>query len=217
MQPNDEHGRPTINMSGASAPVIDGTMAEGVCQWMHIGNGPQGGTLNVVAGGVIGQPIWGPGETFMGEGGAAVLNIDGAGSVCRSEGWRISRNAAGQYPGASTVNITNGGEMVLVWWDNYFGNLATVNVISGKMSVLGQAIFQVDGLIDIDGLSTITLEGNRKALMDIYIATGHITGDHTVGNAKSVFDGAYTTVSVPEPVTLALLGLGSLLIRRRLS
>jgi len=161
MQPNDEHGRPTINMSGDNAPVIDGTMPQGVCQWLHVGNGPQGGTLNVLAGGVIGQPIWGPGETFLGEGGNAVINIDGPGSLLRSEGWRIATlgdSNTSEYPGTVTINITNGGTMVMVWWRNYIGSKGTINIINGTLRELGSW-----GL-DIHDGGKINMNGNNAMI-----------------------------------------------------
>jgi len=168
----DVNGNAIINQSGVNACTINGTMAQGVCQWMHIS-----GELNVVAGGLIGFPIWGPGETFMGENGAGVLNIDGAGSIARSEGWRIGGNATTLYPGPATVNITNGGKMTGVWWDNYIRGNATINIISGTMEILGTAIFDInDGaVIKISGTSQLTLETDRRTLINGYIAAGKIT------------------------------------------
>lgn len=213
----DQTGAAYIGLSGVDACVIDGTQAQAQAQWVWLGVGGPG-ELNVVAGGLLGTPIWGPGETFVGNDGAGceyngVLNIDGAGSIARSEKWMI-----GSAPGGPTgvVNITNGGNMTGVWWGNYVVDTGTINIIDGTMTILGQGDFFVAGLIDICGTSTLTLDGDRKALIDGYIASGAIKGNGVLGGAVATIVGETTVVSViPEPATLVLLGLGGLFLRRR--
>ena len=217
----DSIGDPRINLTGANACTIDGTMPQAVAQWLHIGNfWGETGTLNVVAGGKIGTPIWGTGETFVGgenTSATGILNIDGAGSVAKSEGWRIGSATLG----SAVVNITNGGVMQGGTWDNYIRATATVNIMSGGvMQMMGVSQFVVDGVIDISGpTSLLLLETDRLPLVNALIAAGKITGNGIVGNVSATYNEivpGYTVVTaIPEPMTLAILGLGGLLLRRR--
>jgi len=198
----DNFGNIQINLTGANACTVSGA-PEAVGEWMHIGNLADG-TLNVGAGGVLGQPIWGPGQAWVGEVYNGVVNVDGAGSVCRAEQWNI-----GSATGTGTVNITNGGQFIGVWWGNYINSTGRINIISGTMVILGGGDFviQPGGVIDIDGTSTLTLDDNRKSLIDTYIAAGQITGNGIVGNVTSTFNGSTTVVSVKNPVTPGVVSI----------
>jgi len=224
----DYRGDARINLTGANACNIDVSMAlpaNANCQWLHIGDSADG-TLNVVNTGSLGTLVWGPGEIMMGEaaGKTGVLNVDGVGSVARGEGLRIGRNAAGQFAGTATVNLTNGGELYGVWWDNWIGNSGTINIDHvSKMWILGAAILQIDGLINLTGTSAadsgvLFVQTNRKAMVDAYIAAGKIRGNGIVGDVYSYIDeNGNTIVKIPEPITVALLGLGGLFLRRRIA
>ena len=135
----DVNGNVNITPSGtgSNACVLDGTMSQAVCQWLHIN-----GELKVVAGGRMGEPIWGPGETFLGENGDAVITIDGNNSHLRSEAWHLGATGTTttidtNYPGTCTVNVTNGGMMTMVWWGNWIGPKSTINLINGTLRELG--------------------------------------------------------------------------------
>jgi hypothetical protein len=188
-------GNAVINLTGSNACVVDGTQAQAFCTWMHVGSiGP--GTLNVVAGGKIGVPTSNPFQAFVGEAGSAgVVNIDGAGTVMRAEQWLIG-SAAGD--GSGVVNITNGGEMISVWWGMHVYSTGTINIISGKMTILGAGPFVIDngGLIKISGASTLTLDTDRTAEMSALIAGGKITGSSSRCPVTVAFDEDYNVTHV---------------------
>ena len=195
----DSIGDPRINLTGANACTIDGTMPQAVAQWLHIGNfWGETGTLNVVAGGKIGTPIWGTGETFVGgenTSATGILNIDGAGSVAKSEGWRIGSAAAF---GNGTVNITNGGVLQsgTYGWGSYIRATGRVNIRSGSvMQILGtDLVIDNGGVIDISGTSTLILGSDQRDLVNGFVTSGKIRGGGITGNVAVTFDGNNTLV-----------------------
>jgi hypothetical protein len=204
--------------------VVDGSQPCANSQWLTVGFNWWGG-LDVIAGGQMGTTIWGPGELFvgahgMGDGNAyGVINIDGAGSTLQAEGWRIGNAPHG---GIGIVNITNGGSMIGGWWGMRIGPTGTVNIIDGTMHVWGtsEPMSMLPGsLIDISTGAMLTLDTDQTALTAGYIASGYITGDGIVGNLTNQFNPVtgFTEVFVPEPATVLLLGLGGLLLRKRLA
>ena len=204
----DTFGDPRINLTGANACTIDGTMPQAVAQWLHIGNfWGETGTLNVVAGGKIGTPIWGPGWTYVGgenTSATGILNIDGVGSVMQSEGWCIGSAATF---GSGTVNITNGGKMLGVWWGTSIRATGRVNISSGGvMQITGVGDFVIDagGVIDINGLTAkLMLKTDRRPLVNALIAAGRITGNGIAGNVTVAYVPAYDYTYVTATQGLA--------------
>ena len=192
----DGNGMAKISLSDANACVIDGTQPEAVCQWLYVGfAGP--GTLNIVSGGKLGTPTWGPGETFLGGHSAGVVNVDGAGSVAQSEGWRI-----GSDIGSGTLNITNGGSAVAGWWGTNIHSNGRINIISGDMFIWGnpsslpgsELTIDAGGLINISLGGTLTLNGDQRTLINGYVADGKILGNGLIGAVAATFDGTNTLV-----------------------
>ena len=187
----DQTGAAYISRSGLDACVLDGTGPQGICQWAWIGTAGTG-ELNVVAGGLLGTPEWGPGETFVGHEGAGcngdgIVNVDGEGTIARSERWKIGSDVGGR---TGVVNITNGGQMVGVWWGNFVYSTGTINLRSGTILILGLGDFAIDdgGVINISGTSTITMDGDREVLIQGYIDAGKITGTSSSCPAEVYFD-----------------------------
>ncbi|KKT05440.1 MAG: Type V secretory pathway, adhesin AidA [Parcubacteria group bacterium GW2011_GWA2_43_17] len=194
----DSIGDPRIIMAGANACTIDGTQPQAVCQWLSIGNSfGENGTLNVVAGGKIGTPLFGPGETWIGaNGGIGILSIDGAGSIAKSEGWRIGAAASG----SAVVNITNGGVLQsgTQSWGNYIHATATVNIINGTMVILGGGPFDINdgGVIKISGTSTFTWAGDHRTQINGYIVAGKIASPSSCCPLVVSYVGLMTNVAV---------------------
>lgn len=75
--------------------------------------------------------------------------------------------------------------------------------------------FRVRSLVDIT-LGTWVIDGDVTSVMASAITDGRLIAYGGAGDVLVDFDGTKTTVTgIPEPMTIALLGLGGLLIRRR--
>lgn len=102
------------------------------------------------------------------------------------------------------------------------GGVATLNVNDGGLLALanihgaGTSIFP-GSMININGSGLITLPGDFVGVMTNLYIPSYVTGDGILGNAVATYDGIgdITTVTVPEPVTMVLFGLGGMLIRRK--
>jgi hypothetical protein len=153
------------------------------------------GTFNVDAGGImnLGGHLWvGAG----GVGNVGVVNVSGTINV-------------GGIIGIGTIDAVNPS-----------GGTGTVSVLSGGVLNLGNihslgTSIQPGSVLDIIGTGLVTLPGDFVGVIGNYVAAGQITGNGIVGNVSAVFDGSQTLVTVPEPITVALLSLGALLLRKR--
>ena len=158
-----------------------------------------GGTLNT---GVItagGGHLW----VAMNDGGRpygenrGIVNISGIVNLAGNLGIG-TLNAVTPSGGVGRVNVLAGGVL----------NLHHVN---NDLLVMGS--IQPGSVLDITG-GLVTLPGDWEAVMWAYVDVGKITADGGSGTVNVVFSGGRTLVT-PEPITLSLLGLGALLLRRR--
>lgn len=114
-----------------------------------------------------------------------------------------------------TVNVA---AMIGLGWD---GGTGYVNINDGGLLALsnihGDGSSSIkSGLIDITGTGMLTLPGDFIGTIEKYVNAGTIVGNGIAGNVQAVFADDVTTVTaIPEPMTLALLGIGGLLIRKR--
>jgi len=73
------------------------------------------------------------------------------------------------------------------------------------------------GYLMLYGDGTMVIDGNVVWQTYNYIAAGQVYGDDVVGNVRADYNSGTdtTTIRIPEPATIALLGLGGLLLRKR--
>ena len=176
----------------------------------YIGN-TSDGTMDITAGSNV-QAAYG----YIGydSGVTGAVTVDGSGSTWTSD-YGLS---VGIY-GNGTLNITNGGLVSVAGAltiddngdDDSFINMAT----GGMLALFGDAD---DSLIDflglIDGSDAINYWD--ASAMDWADITGATMGvDYTLDYLTEGDLAGYTVLTVPEPATLILLGLGGLALRKR--
>lgn len=181
----NNYGWAAVDQAGSNACVVDGTTAATAahCQWLVLGDSGGDATVNVVAGGQLGTLGWGPGDTVIARtagSGIGTMNIDGTGSVAKSESWNIGADTG---TGKAIVNITNGGKMICGNWGLTIKNTGTVNIITGEMIAnINLATSSPDvniidgGKIVIYPSSKLTLPEDQTALLNGYVAAGKIVG-----------------------------------------
>ncbi len=142
-----------------------------------------------------------------------VVTVDGTGST-----WKNSSLTVGTY-GSGTLNITDGGLVTVgetLRIDSLEHGDSLINMATGGMLALfGDAD---DSLVDfmglIDGTDAIRYwDDSVLAWADITGATYGI--DYALEYLTEGDLTGYTMLTVPEPATLLLLGLGGLALRRR--
>ena len=109
---------------------------------------------------------------------------------------------------SGTVNVSG---MFGLGWD---GGTGYVNVNDGGLLALsnihgdGATSIKQNSLLGINGTGRVTLPGDFTGVIGTYAAAGKIAGNGLAGNVQAIFaDGITTVTAVPEPVSLALLGL----------
>lgn len=165
--------------------------------WMMIaGNSNVTGVVDVAGDLNINGHLW----MATGAGSTATLDI-GVGGVVDVGGMigLGTINAVDPSGGNATLNVNDGGLLVLT------------NIHGGGTSI------HPGSMLNLYDTGRIEMTGNFVGHYDTYKALGLISGDDVVGNVIATFDAGtnLTTVVVPEPATMLLLGLGGMLIRKR--
>ena len=154
-----------------------------------------------------------------------IVNIDGG--VLNSAGHLWAATGAGS---TATIDITGGtitvGGMIglgTVDAVNPSGGTATLNVNEGGLLTLANIHGQGTSIhtgssLNLFGTGRFEMAGDFLGHWNnTYIPSGLVYGDGLAGNVIASYDSGadLTTVVVPEPVSMLLLGLGGLLIRKR--
>ena len=127
--------------------------------------------------------------------------------------------------GATWLNGSpSASELAIGIWGmgNWSGSSATLDI--GATGVVNADVLQMntngaadcDVLIDIVTGGKMVLLSDQRSVVQAYRALGLIVGDSGASWIGITYDGSYTTVqTVPEPMTIALLGLGGLALLRK--
>ena len=191
-------GNNNANATGTLTVQNGGTVNVGRILWAAQTNSD--GVINVEQGGVINVAS----HLWWGVTGTANITING------------TVNQTGGILGMGTSDAVNatGGTALVEIGDN---GVLSLNNISGGA---GTPSIQAGSSIDITGTGQLRVLGDQVGSINNYILAGEITGNGIVSNADLVVDlttnpGFTTVYLVPEPSSLALIGLGGLLIARR--
>lgn len=144
----------------------------------------------------------------LGGGTAGASNaVDVYGSL--TAGWLDQFYISKGYHGDSLTTIYNGGSATITSYTMVdLASQATYG--TAKLAIEGSGVMYAGGGSKLGDRAQYTML--RQARAD-----GLISGDGTAGNVSIAFNvgTGVTTVQVPEPATIALLGLGGLLLRKR--
>lgn len=191
-------GNNNSNATGSLTIQNGGTVNVGNIFWSA--NNSSNGVVNIQAGGVanVASHLW------WGVTGTSTVNING------------TLNQTGGILGLGTNNASTatGGTATVTIGDDGVLNLNNISSAAGLPSI------QAGSVIDITGTGQIRLAGDFEGVLNDYVDANKIIGEGINDNANLVVDqvlnpGFTTVYLVPEPTSLALLGLGGLMVMRR--
>ncbi len=206
--------RAFIGFEGTGDIVVDINSGTAKVRRLYVGRANDScdsATLNIASGAILESISTTGGEVTQAQT-KATINVDGSFTVNLLD-----------FAGA-TVNIGTGGVMSITseWWQMKSGT--TVTVADGGLFTVslpansGYGAAATAGVVDLEEGGLFRFSGNRLATADSYISSGFVVSTTMGANQwlESSYDGTNTYIGVvPEPATLALLGLGGLFIRRK--
>ena len=198
-----------LNSKGYTTLV--GTGMAAVASSMRVGYSGSH-TLNVTGGTLA---VGGFAELGGGSGDEGVMNVQGGVTTI---GGSFAIGGLGlpewSWPGGNgTLNMSNGS--LGVTGALQIGiNAGTGDVIlDGGIITAASLAMAANGLLTVSDDGMVVLPGDQTVLVGGYIGSGWISGQ-----ANYMTSGEYagnTLITIPEPVTLFLMGVGGLLISRR--
>ncbi len=166
------------------------------------GDGPDVGVGVVVVDGTLtlAQHLW-----FGRLGGIGTMTINNGGVVNVGGGLGLgTSNGLAPSGGTGTLTVESGGLLALNTWNND-----------------GTNAIQSGSVLNINGTGVVTINGDRLASADSYIAAGKIlTDDVSLSVTYDTVSDVTTIVAIPEPATLGMVaafGGALIFIRRRMS
>ena len=185
------------NIIATSVPIVNSTVPTVTSVNIFNASGPSvsivdGGSLTVTTFFGLGQNI----STF------GTLDMSG-GTLTVVTGLRVGTNGTG------TINMSGGTITCGSLSVPTSAGSGVVN-LSGGSIITDDLLMSVNGRINIQNTGSILIHGNSLTEVQGYITSGWIT------NARTYLAGENTMITlVPEPATIALLGLSGLVLLRK--
>ena len=205
-------GVPTVIDKGVfNVPNAADAEVSGSFSGMQIvqGDGADGGVIRVLNGGSLSTDPTKWAAVGYNAPANAIVDAGGTYSFGQHAWIGFLPGAVGTLDISGTVNV---GGMIGLGWS---GGDGFVNVLDGGLLALsnihgdGMTSIKQNSIMDIIGTGQVTLPGDFEGVIATYAANGLIAGDGIIGNIKTdlTTNPGFTTVTVPEPSTLALVGL----------